>query len=240
MSPYDEWCIFYDRLIRRKIPVIELSFDLSLSLLGDLAGKSVCDLGCGQGELARRMARLGARVTAVDTSERMLDLARSYPSPPHLRYLRDDARKPSLLPPAAFDAVVANLMLMDTDEFEAVFRTAHAILAPGGRMVWTVTHPCFESPYSEPLDDGQGRLSHRRVSRYAPQWWQSRRPNTLRAALGAWHRPLSVYVNAFLQAGFRLVRMEEPVVAREVALEPDQLSHYELPPLLGVSGVKPG
>jgi SAM-dependent methyltransferase len=38
-------------------------------LLGDLSGKELLDYGCGMGEEAVYFAKLGARVTAVDTSE---------------------------------------------------------------------------------------------------------------------------------------------------------------------------
>lgn len=238
MKSYDEWGQAYDALVRRKTPVIELSYDFVLRQLGDIRNKKVCDLGCGQGEMARRMALQGGIVTGVDISQTMIVLARSYSTPPYVTYVCADARKPSLLPDAAFDAVVINLMLMDVMEFEAVFAAASRLLSDGGMAVWTIMHPCFESPHSEPLDDGTGRLSHRRVSQYSPQWWRSGREGTLRAALGAFHRPLSGYVNAFVRAGFEILEMGEPVVPKHVPLEPDQESHYVLPPLLGVVGVR--
>ena len=46
------------------------------SYLGDLRGRSVLDLGCGQGEEAVYLATLGAHVTAIDISEVGVDIAR--------------------------------------------------------------------------------------------------------------------------------------------------------------------
>src|SRR5262245_42586451 len=40
-------------------------------------GESVLDVGCGNGQFARRMAQLGARVLAVDLSPRMIENARA-------------------------------------------------------------------------------------------------------------------------------------------------------------------
>src|SRR5688572_31211816 len=40
-----------------------------------LAGKTVLDVGCGGGILAEAMARLGARVTGIDLSEKPLKVA---------------------------------------------------------------------------------------------------------------------------------------------------------------------
>src|SRR5256885_1301775 len=40
-------------------------------------GETVLDIGCGNGQFARRMAQLGARVLAFDLSPRMIDIARA-------------------------------------------------------------------------------------------------------------------------------------------------------------------
>ena len=45
-------------------------------LLGDLAGKRILDVGCGEGEDAMILARLGARVTGLDVSPAAVELAR--------------------------------------------------------------------------------------------------------------------------------------------------------------------
>lgn len=238
MGAYDRWAWAYDDLIRNRNPVVELSYDWVLEVVGEWRGRQVCDLGCGQGELARRMAQRGAIVTAVDHSPAILRVANSYCNPSGITYVWGDARDPDTLPKGPFDVVVMNLMLMDVDDFQRVFASAAVLVGAGGAAVWTVMHPCFQSPYSEPLEDEQGRLSHRRVSHYASQWWRSSRPGTLRAALGAYHRTLSDYVNSFVGAGFDIRLMAEPVVAKHVPLEPDQECHRYIPPILGVFDVK--
>ena len=43
--------------------------------LAGLAGKEVLDVGCGGGILTEAMARLGARVTGIDLSEKPLKVA---------------------------------------------------------------------------------------------------------------------------------------------------------------------
>lgn len=44
--------------------------------IGDLGGKTVLDAGCGEGYDTRLLARSEARMTGVNISERMLELAR--------------------------------------------------------------------------------------------------------------------------------------------------------------------
>lgn len=73
MGAYDRWAWAYDDLIRNRNPVVELSYDWVLEVVGEWRGRQVCDLGCGQGELARRMAQRGAIVTAQGTVRRGRD-----------------------------------------------------------------------------------------------------------------------------------------------------------------------
>src|SRR5438067_12404968 len=63
-------------------------------LVGDVAGQDVLSLACGQGQDARLLARLGARVTAVDVSAEMLRHARRHEEavPRGIAYVAGDAR----------------------------------------------------------------------------------------------------------------------------------------------------
>lgn len=79
------------------------------------AGASVLELGCGSGRDARRMAALGARVTATDGSGSLLELARAHPDvDPSTLVFRS-----LVLPPAreAADALLADA----TDAFHVVY-----------------------------------------------------------------------------------------------------------------------
>ena len=51
-------------------------FRIAFDRLGDLAGKSVVDIGCGSGPYAVEAARRGATVVGVDLAESMIELAR--------------------------------------------------------------------------------------------------------------------------------------------------------------------
>src|SRR3954464_6343343 len=46
------------------------------ALAGDVAGRRVLDLGCGEGAYSRELARRGARVTGVDGSGKLIEVAR--------------------------------------------------------------------------------------------------------------------------------------------------------------------
>ena len=59
----------------------------------DVSGESVCDLACGQGVMARLLTERGAKVTGVDISEKLFEIARFYESesPLGATYIQDNA-----------------------------------------------------------------------------------------------------------------------------------------------------
>jgi hypothetical protein len=129
-------------------------------------------------------------------------------------------------------------MLMDVPHFGQVFRSAFRVLVNNGRMIWTIMHPCFQSPYSESVPDEQGLVHYGLIKSYEEQQWKSGGKGTIRGTLGAHHRPLSQYLNAFVENGFRLTHISEPTVPLDSMLERDQRIHQFLPPILGVVGIK--
>ncbi|MEF3304972.1 class I SAM-dependent methyltransferase [Paenibacillus sp. GYB003] len=207
MAQYDGFAEQYNKLVKQGgLAGPEASFryiEAQLKRLADLRGRSICDVGCGQGELSLRLSAAGADVTGVDLSAEQLAYARAESD--RVRWVLDDAMRMESVPDESFDFVVSSVMLMDVPDHKAVFRACRRILKPDGIMVWVVMHPCFQSPFSHPLGDGS-----RKVIDYREQFWKSGGTGTIRSTLGAYHRPLSVYVNDFMDAGFALMRVDEP------------------------------
>jgi demethylmenaquinone methyltransferase/2-methoxy-6-polyprenyl-1,4-benzoquinol methylase len=104
-------------------------------------GRRVLDVGCGTGSLAVMMAKTGARVLGIDTSEAMLDMARQRVAGEALgervELRRLSAMEIDKLPRAAYDFVVSTLVLSELSEDEAVcvLTEARERLAPGGRLL---------------------------------------------------------------------------------------------------------
>lgn len=209
MSHYDSFAEQYHAMNKNRGPKTYDYIIDQLRLERDLNGAAVCEVGCGQGELAGRLSGMGAKVTGVDASERMLMYAAQLTD--RVDWILGDAMNLSAFRSEAFDIVVSNSMLMDVPDHLAVFQESCRILRPGGIMIWLVMHPCFHSPFCNLLEDGS-----RHVSEYAPQYWKSKGTGTLRSILGAHHRPLSQYVNDFMRAGFTLGRVLETGFERKL------------------------
>jgi ubiquinone/menaquinone biosynthesis C-methylase UbiE len=95
-----------------------------------LAGARVLDCGCGTGRFARLFADQGARVTGIDASPRMLDIARQ--RVPEADFRIGDVRALEL--EERFDVVVCSQVLTHLGEYEAPLRSMLGVTAPGGSV----------------------------------------------------------------------------------------------------------
>lgn len=96
-----------------------------------VAGEHVLDVGCGSGELLRRLAREGALVAGVDPAEGMLDLARRLNPAADIR--QGDFRCLPW-PEATFDVVVAVNALQFAEDMVDGLREVARVVRPGGRI----------------------------------------------------------------------------------------------------------
>ncbi|MEK6705716.1 MAG: methyltransferase domain-containing protein [Bdellovibrionota bacterium] len=71
-SPF-QW---YDFLFRKTDPYAAIKYDILLSKLGSLHGKSALVVGSGSGEFAAFLAKRGAIVTAIDIDQATVDLTK--------------------------------------------------------------------------------------------------------------------------------------------------------------------
>lgn len=109
---------------------------LILELAGDVHGRTVLDVGCGDGELACELAERGAIVTGIDSSMAMIESARDRARQGHID-IRFDVARAEQLPFAdeTFDLITAVTILCFVEDASPVFRQLARVLRPGGRLV---------------------------------------------------------------------------------------------------------
>ncbi len=176
-------------------------------LLGPVAGRRVLEIGCGAAQCARWLAGRGAEVVGLDLSHRQLQHSLRLDDAAGLRVpvLVADA---SVLPfaDASFDlACSAYGAVPFVADSAAVMREVARVLRPGGRWVFSVTHPvrwCFSD------DPGPGGLR-------ATDPYFDRRPYVESDAAGRavyveHHRTLGDRVREIVAAGLHLVDLVEP------------------------------
>jgi ubiquinone/menaquinone biosynthesis C-methylase UbiE len=115
------------------------------TLLGDVTGKSVLDLACGEGHYTRRIKQRGAgRIEGVDLSARMIELAREEEKRQPLGIVYHVADVAQMALGAPFDFVVASYLLNYAQTAEHLREMARSIanhLKPGGRFVTINNNP---------------------------------------------------------------------------------------------------
>jgi SAM-dependent methyltransferase len=105
-------------------------------------GRQTLEIGCGEGRVARDLARHGHKVIAVDASPTLVRYAQE--ADPNSRYLVADATSLAF-PDEAFDLVVAYNSLMDVSDMPAAVHEAARVLEAGGRFCICVTHPLSDA-----------------------------------------------------------------------------------------------
>jgi SAM-dependent methyltransferase len=113
--------------------------EFCFQLLGDLRGKSVLELGCGEGEDAVLLAKLGARVTGLDVSAGAVELARKRAALDGVSD-RTDFIAAQLsevkLPPRSFDVIwVDNVLHHLLDDLDATLEALLRFARPGALFI---------------------------------------------------------------------------------------------------------
>jgi SAM-dependent methyltransferase len=199
-------------------------------------GRATLDVGCGEGRVARDLARRGYRVVGLDASPTLVRLARE--ADPDSEYVVGDA---AALPFAdgAFDLVVAFNSLMDVQDMPGAVREAARVLEPEGRLCLCVTHPLSDAGRFE------GRAPQAAFVVTGSYFGRRRFEGTfardgLEITFRGWCYPLEDYTRALEAAGFLVEALREPPAPEEeVRRDPAEKRWRRIPNFLYVRALKP-
>ncbi|MFD3802535.1 class I SAM-dependent methyltransferase [Streptomyces sp. NPDC058611] len=174
---------------------------------GSLKGKDVLEIGAGAAQCSRWLAARGARPVALDLSHRQLQhaLRIGRPDLPVVRLVEADAGR---LPfrDGSFDlACSAYGAVPFVADPVNVMREVHRVLRPGGRWVFSVTHPLRWAFPDEPGPEGLSvSASYFDRTPYVEQDEEGR------AVYVEHHRTVGDRVRDVVAGGFRLLDLVEP------------------------------
>jgi SAM-dependent methyltransferase len=137
-SDYDAFAAIYSRWIGRDFAARTAPVIHRLLAQHVEHGASILDLCCGCGHVAKFLMGCGYRITGLDASPKMLQLARK--NVPFATFVKGDAREFTL--PEKFAAVIStfnSLAHVRTDELQRVFASVRSALLGDGVFLFDLT-----------------------------------------------------------------------------------------------------
>lgn len=187
-------------------PKLAIEEPTVLEFLGDLRGRALLDLGCGEARLGREAFRRGARAyLGLDGSRRMVELARQTlagtDGQVRLRNLESWRGEHG----ARFEVVVSQLALQYVTRLRRVFEVVRRQLQPEGLFVFSVEHPIVTSSYQGEAAAGIA------AGWYVRDYFREggRVDAWLDSSVVKQHRALQTYIGELRRCGFRLERFSE-------------------------------
>lgn len=183
-----------------------------LRLLGNVKGKRILDLGCGNGVVGHILAEQGSFIFGVDGSKTLIDSAKTG-AKTNEKYFTQDVRTGLPKECKDIDACVSILSIQNMDSLHTVFESVAKSLTKNGTLHIVTLHPSFRIPqlsdwtFDEKRNE-QGRtvftyMSESKIS-IAQNPSKKDSPQSI-----TFHRPLQVYSKTLQNAGFGIRRLEE-------------------------------
>jgi SAM-dependent methyltransferase len=148
---YAVWAASYDEPGN---PIVGLEQPAVWSMLDGLAPGRALDAACGTGRHAAELVRRGYEVDGFDLTPEMLAVAAR--QVPDARFAEADL---TAIPfaDARFEVVVCGLAIAHLAQPEAAIAELARVLAPGGRLLISVLHPCLAAlGWHAPFSDADG------------------------------------------------------------------------------------
>ncbi len=207
-----EW---YDKIVGREGHYYHQHVILPGALrLLDLREKdSVLDLACGQGILARHIPPK-IPYTGMDISPSLIRNAKQHDYKGKPEFHIGDITEPFKLKEKTFTHSTLILALQNLADPTKVFKNVYAHLAPGGKFLIVLNHPCFRIPRQSSWQvDEPKKLQYRRVDAYLstlkiPIYTHPSQGKDATSTL-SFHYPLSAISSFLKSAGFVMEVVEE-------------------------------
>ncbi len=173
-----------------------------------MGSERILDIGTGEGQIARLMARRGSTVVGLDPTWNQVVVADQRGEGP--AYGQAGAAELPVAS-ASFDAVIACLVFEHINEVDAAIAEVARVLKSGGKFVFMLNHPLLQTPNAGWIDD-QVLDPPEQYWRIGPYLIEDESIEEVQkdVFIRFIHRPLSRYINALSQNGLYLHQMIEP------------------------------
>lgn len=203
------------------------------SMMPDLKGKRVLDLGCGFGEHCKQFIEQGAqKVVGIDISEKMLAVAQKENANPNISYINMSMENIGELD-EKFDVVVSSLAFHYVEDYAGVVKNIYNLLDKEGIFIYSQENPLCtcHSGGDRWTRDEKGNKIHLNLRDYGIEG--ERESVWFVDNVKKYHRTFSTIINTLINAGFSIEKMIEPLPSEEIlANYPDYQDLFHKPDFL--------
>ncbi|MFM2357936.1 MAG: hypothetical protein RJA61_673, partial [Candidatus Parcubacteria bacterium] len=126
-------------------------------------GEALLDLACGQGFFSNALAKAGAKVTGIDISPKLIEIAQKNTSK-DISYIVSSAEDLTKITDKSIDTVVCVLALQNIENVSKVFKECKRVLRDNGKCVFVLNHPILRIPRSSSWSfDEVKKIQYRRL-----------------------------------------------------------------------------
>src|SRR3989338_1029185 len=185
-----------------------------LNLLPDVCGKSLLEIGCGNGILIPHLLKAGAGgVVGIDIAPKLLDIARKR-LPKTVPLYEADITKSLKLSEAPFDGAVSNFVLNEVKNLQTPLQNIYNLLRPGAFFIMGVTHPTFL--LGKHLIHGERAIKGYKSYFSGESVTDGYQDGDKSIDFVTYTFPISAYVNVAMDVGFKIEKIIEPETPKQV------------------------
>ncbi|MGQ0287076.1 class I SAM-dependent methyltransferase [Pasteurellaceae bacterium 22721_9_1] len=187
-----------------------------LSLLPDLQGKKVLDLGCGTGEhLQLYLQRKAKFVMGIDLSESMLQQAEKNLADfqPHFALQQLPMERLSQLDENQFDLITSSFAFHYVPDFATLLQDIYQKLSANGYLIFSQEHPivtAYQGGERWEKDENKQQVAYR-LNFYREEGERDR--SWFKQPFKTYHRTMATIINQLIQTGFQIEQIVEPMLA---------------------------
>ena len=212
------------------------------SLLPDLTGKIVLDMGCGFGDNCRKYIAKGAKaVVGIDLSENMIAEAKKNDLGGKIRFFVMPMQQIQQLE-MKFDVIVSSLAIHYVQGYAGLMQTVASCLREGGTLVFSQEHPIATAPKTSVFYsyDEAGKAAYFHLQDYGHSGLRVRGWFADAEDVHSYHRTVSDVINGVIAAGLTITKVVEPLPTAEAMQKNEGLyKEFIKPSFLAIQAVKP-
>ena len=187
------------------------------SMLPDLHGKTILDIGCGMGQHAKQYSDMGAKsILAIDLSKKMLDYAREHNRADNIFYQRMAMEDISTIR-QRFDLVTSSLAFDYIEDFGGLMRDIYLLMEDDAKLVFSMSHPivtAWDGTCDRYTRTESGERLYANVPNYCVEGL--RKVNWIVNGYECYHRMLSSLINDMIAAGFNIEACQESHISDDM------------------------